>query len=286
MTILLLGATGYLGGNIARFLSKEGYTIICVIRRTSDTSRLVFVGNNPVRLISNEAAQLELTFKHEKIDWVINSVCTYKSNNSLYGDMLESNVMFPLSILNLAIKYGIKNFLTMGTGLPSDFNMYSFTKSKFSEFGRYLSERGKINFAELLLELFYGGENEPASRFMNSCAHKLANNEDIQLTEGNQKRDIVRVEDVEQIISTLLRCNYVSGYMKLPVGSGEQHSIREIVEFMKKSMGSASKLRFGAIPSREGEPDTLADITWYKELDYTLKHSFFEGLEDYSKKTI
>lgn len=38
MTILLLGATGYLGGNIARFLSKEGYTIICVIRRTSDKS--------------------------------------------------------------------------------------------------------------------------------------------------------------------------------------------------------------------------------------------------------
>ena len=48
---------------------------------------------------------------------------------------------------------------------------------------------------------------------------------------------------------------------------------------MKRVMGSSSLLQFGAVPERGGEPDTLADISWYKEIDYQMKYSFFEGLE-------
>ncbi len=283
MTIMLLGGTGYLGGNIARHLSGEGHTVICVVRRTSDISRLRSIQNGGIRLISNDAAQLELTFQQDHVDWVINSVCTYKPNNSLYGDMLESNVIFPLGVLNLAIKYHVRNFLTMGTGLPHGFNVYSFTKSKFSEFGKYLSEKDGINFAELVLEIFYGGSDEPDSRFLRSCCKKLVKNETLQLTEGSQKRDIIRVEDILPIISALVESGFVSGYRALPVGSGEQHSIREIMEFAKRHLASGSELEFGALPSRAGEPDTLADISWYKEIGYKMKYGYFEGLEDYCK---
>ncbi len=139
MNILILGATGYLGGNIASSLVKQGHHVICTVRQTSDISRLIDISG--IKLISSDPAQIELTFRQEKIDWVINGVCTYHPNASLYGDMLESNVIFPLSVLNLAIKYGIMNYMTMGTGLPAGFNVYSFTKAKFSDFGRFLSEK-------------------------------------------------------------------------------------------------------------------------------------------------
>lgn len=282
MNILLLGASGYLGGNIARDLSKNGHKVICVVRRTSDLLRL---NDLNCQLISNEPGQIELTFKQNRIDWVINGVTTYKSNDTLYGDMFESNIVFPLSVLNLAIKYGTNNYMTMGTGLPEEFNVYSFTKAKFSDFGKYLSDKDKINFADLRLEMFYGGLNEPDGKFIRSSMLKLIKGEPLDLTEGTQRRDLIRVEDVLSLIDLLIKTDYVKGYKVMPVGVGESHSIREIIRFIAKCCDSKSDIRFGTIESRVGEPDTIADITWYKDIDFEAKYSYFDGLNDECKKT-
>lgn len=276
MRILLLGSTGYLGSNIANILSKEGHEIFCVVRRTSNLQYLEKRKN--INLISNDAGQIELTLREDQIDWVINAVCTYRTNESLYGDMLESNVLFPLSVLNAAMKYKVNNFMTMGTGLPKDFNAYSFTKSKMSDFGKFFSDNEGINFIELQLEMFYGGMYEPSGRFLRSCADKLLKGDPLELTSGYQKRDIIRVEDIVSIIDSLIKSQYAKGYKVLPVGSGEQHSIREIITYMKDMSKSNSELKFGAVPSRAGEPDTLADISWYKDIEYEMQYSFFEGL--------
>ncbi len=279
MTVLLLGGTGYLGSNIARTFSERGHRVICVVRNTSNINYLE--GLPDVELVSNDIGSLELTMKRNHIDWIINGVCTYKSNDSLYGDMFQSNIVFPLSVLNLAIKHGITRFMTAGTSLPEDFNLYSFTKHKFSDFGRYLSEKDGISFLELKLEMFYGGNNEPLNRFMNSCRYKLRRGEAIELTSGKQKRDLVRVEDVVLAMLRVTEKDLFYGYNILSMGSGEQHSIKRIVEYMKDVIQSKSELRFGAISERKGEPDTIADIEWYSEIGYSLSFSFFDGIKDF-----
>lgn len=278
MHVLILGATGYLGGNIVKNLREKNHQVTCVVRNISNTSRIETFG---VDFISNDINSIELYLKHNPIDWIINGVCTYKRNDSLYADLLMSNTIFPLTVLNLAVKYGVKGFLTIGTSLPIEFNHYSFSKHELARFGRYLSENDGISFVELKLEMFYGGYAEPSGRFLSSVKNKLLNNQEVDLTEGYQKRDIIRVDDVVEIIRKIIENNYTKGYMSLPVGSGENHSIREIITFMKDEMGSFSKLNFGAIPTRSGEPDTLADIKWYRELGYELKYNFFEGLKDW-----
>lgn len=277
MNIMVLGSTGYLGSNIVHRLAQDDHKQICVVRGTSDTSRIEGIQN--VSFVSSDLSEIEVVFKYLHIDWVINSVCTYKANNTLYGDMLTSNILFPLGVLNLVVKYKIKNFITIGTSLPEDLNLYSFTKNKYGEFGKFLCDTEDINFADLKLEMFYGGLFEPEDRFISSCVAKLRNNEPISLTEGKQKRDMIKVEDVVEIISRLITSKYLNHYMSLPIGSGENHSIIEILEFMKKEMNSDSELLFGDIPSRKGEPNTLADISWYKDIDYSLRYSFFDGLK-------
>ncbi len=278
MNVLVLGGTGYLGYNIVKKLRESGNKVTCVVRDTSDISRLQKLGG--ITFISSNLSQIRLSFRQEIYDWIINGVCSYTPNESLYGDMLESNVIFPLGVLNLAVQYNIKNFLTMGTSLPPHLNVYSFTKNMFSEFGKFLCDKDGINFTELRLEMFYGGEYEPDNRFIKRSVLKLQNNEILNLTEGYQRRDIVRVEDITEIIVRLLdRKDMNNGYKVYPLGSGEQHSIREIVIFMKQECRSDSIINFGAVEERKGEPDTLADISWYTELGYSLKYSFFEGLK-------
>ncbi|MBQ7561606.1 MAG: hypothetical protein IJS99_07225 [Synergistaceae bacterium] len=124
-----------------------------------------------------------------------------------------------------------------------------------------------------------GGQftQEPSGRFIKSSILKLINNSPLKLTQGLQKRDIIHVEDIINIINRLIQANF-TGFHALPIGTGESHSIREIIEFLHSQTHSKSILEFGAIPSRTGEPDTLADISWYDKINYKLKHSFFEGL--------
>lgn len=281
MNILLLGGTGYLGGNIAKYLSEKGNRIICTVRRFSNLERIKKCG---CEMISNEPGQIELTFRQHEIDWVINCITTYKPNDLLYGDMFESNIVFPLSVLNMAIKYGTPNYMNMGTGLPQVFNVYSFTKAQFSNFGKFLSEKDDINFVDLHLEMFYGGDDEPDSKFMRSCLLKLLKNEQLSLTKGTQKRDIIRVEDILSLVGILINDKYVCGYKALPVGIGENHSIREIVGYMADSCGSKSEIIFGKVESRVGEPDTLADVSWYEEIGFKPRYMFHDGIDDICRK--
>lgn len=47
---------------------------------------------------------------------------------------------------------------------------------------------------------------------------------------------------------------------------------------MRDIMQSKSELRFGAVPSRKDEPDTLADVAWYREIDFSLQYDYYAGL--------
>lgn len=281
MNILVLGGTGYLGGNVVNSLIREGHDVFCVVRPTSDTGRIRKEGPGSVMLLPNDVDWLERVFRETHFECIINAVCTYKPNASLYGDMFESNVVFPLSILNLAIKYKADHFITIGTTLPESFNVYSFTKGKFADFGCFLSRKDDISFTELKLEMFYGGEHEPKSRFLRSCRDKLLKGERILLTEGTQKRDLVRVEDVVGVIGILVENPFPNGFRKLELGCGEQHSIRRIVSYMKGVSGSCSELCFGSVSMRRGEPDTVSDNRWLDGIGYTLKYDFFGGLSQY-----
>ena len=126
-----------------------------------------------------------------------------------------------------------------------------------------------------------GGGHEPSTRFLKACKNHLMENEPLELTEGTQKRDIVRVEDVVGIISLLVMEKCIIGYRDLPVGTGESYPIKDVIAFMKEHSESKSKLNFGAVRSREGEPNTCADINWFSEIGYELKYSYWDGLLGY-----
>ena len=279
---MILGATGYLGYNILKRLMKEPDISLTVAIRDFTKLRRFFTSEQlkAIKVISCDMSLIEYVLSENKFDYIINTVCTYKPDEkNLYADMFASNLSFPLKVLNLGIKYNAKKFLTIGTTLCSNVNVYSFSKNKFAEFGKYLSERGKIDFIELKLEMFFGGEHETNERFIKNCVLKLKNNEPLELTDGTQIRDLIRVEDVIEIVAIILKQTDWKGYQQLCLGYGEAHSIRETVEYMKSQMKSKSVLHFGALPMRSGEQDTIADIEWLKKLDYKFQYSWSSGLD-------
>ena len=55
---------------------------------------------------------------------------------------------------------------------------------------------------------------------------------------------------------------------------------------MKKIIGSKSVLKFGVIKSRNIEPDTVADISWFKENSLSPCYSILDGLSNYCRNEL
>lgn len=261
MNILVLGGSGYLGSKIVNRLLMKDNQVTGTKRLLSDVSR---VKATEIKWIPASADAIETAVKYNVFDCVINAACIYGKGNELDESVLEANMQFPLRVLNKAAEGGIKKFITIGTGLPDDLNLYSFSKKVFSEFGRFYAKKYGMSFYSMQLEMFYGAD-EPENRFLPTIIRKMICGEEVNLTMGTQKRDIIAVEDVINAVLMILDSKKV-GYCEIPVGTGTAPAILEIANFIWNETGKRSKLNMGAVPMRENEPDCVADVSELKKL--------------------
>lgn len=263
MTVLVLGGNGYLGSKVTRELIKAGNTVVCTKRVSSDTTRLDDLSKQ-IKWIPASIDGIESASQYMNFDYVLNMVCNYGRTNVLYDEVIEANIEYPLKALNTVVEHGTKKYLTIGTGLPDELNMYSFSKKMFSEFGRFYVEKHNVTFSSLLLEMFYGAD-EPKDRFLPSTILKMIKGEVVKTTVGTQKRDIIAAEDIVKAILLVVNSN-IQGYNEIPVGTGVAPTIYEIVDYIWETTGKKSDIVRGAIPMRKDEPDCVADTTLLKKL--------------------
>lgn len=261
MNVLVLGASGYLGTKLVSKLLDEGYQVTGTKRKHSDLSKAC---TEKVKWIPASADAIETAIKYTDFDSVINMSCNYGKGNGLDGSVLEANIEFPLRILNKAVEAGIKKFITIGTGLPDDLNMYSFSKKMFSEFGKFYAKKCDIAFCNARLEMFYGAD-EPKDRFLPDIIQRMIRGEEVNLTIGTQRRDIVAVKDIIYAVLLILE-SPIDGYREIPVGTGIAPTISDIAGFIWNETGKRSRLNFGAVPMRTDEPDCVADTTELEKL--------------------
>lgn len=200
MNILILGANGYLGSKIVHALNRRDISVICTKRPRSNLMRLNdLVDDEKIKFIPASVEAIESALQYTYFDWVLNIACNYGRSNGLYDNVIEANIEFPLKVLDKVVEYGTNQFLTIGTGLPDHFNMYSFSKKMFSEFGRFYVEKHNIDFYNLKLEMFYGSD-EPKDRFIPNLIYNMLLGNEVNVTAGTQHRDIISINDVEEAI--------------------------------------------------------------------------------------
>ncbi|MGH1406891.1 MAG: NAD-dependent epimerase/dehydratase family protein [Rhodomicrobiaceae bacterium] len=255
-TILLTGATGFLGSKILETLLAENYKVIILKRQTSDTHRIQHLLDQ-VQSYDVDTCSAELPFNEQEIDVVIHTACNYGKNNTPMNQIIESNVLFGIKILETAIKFEIKTFINIDTLLPKDLNFYSLSKSQFVDYLKLLTH--KIQIINLKIEYMYG-PNDNTNQFIPWMFSQLRSETPlIKLTKGTQYRDFIYIDDVASAcLTTLKKAKTMAQYNKLEVGTGQSITIKDFLQkfihIYELRFGKIhSHLAFGELPFRKGE---------------------------------
>lgn len=271
MRILLTGGTGWLGRKIVVALESLGHDVCLLVRPTSQAESF-----KQKIVVSENAEKRICEFMPEAI---VHAACVYDRKGTKLDDIVEANFRLPSWLLRVASEIGCSRFFAIGSNLPENLSYYTFTKTMLSKVGRMFVEKELLSFTEILPEAFYD-KDEPDIRFLPRCIRQMRNNEEVMLPEGHRHRDYMLAADLVDIITFLLDKDFSSvaeliqnncTYTRVQVGSGEAPSVRAFMEFIKNLLQSQSKLRYGAIPPRPNEPDSIADLSVLKSLGYDIE---------------
>jgi CDP-paratose synthetase len=281
-TVLLTGATGFLGGHILRALLREGHGVIILKRSTSDTSRI----SNELPSVASydvDVDGLEAPFARHQIDVVIHAACNQGRRSVHIGELFEANVALGVRLLDCAVSASTPLFINTDTMLPRALNAYTVSKGQMAEWLAYMSR--SIQVINLKLEHMYGPGDDDG-KFVVWVLNQLVTRAlEIKLTLGDQVRDFVHVNDVVAACMLLLeKAALLNRFSEFEVGTGVGTTLRDFVKTLYKSYeccygSSRTRLRFGDVPYRDGEPMCIkVNNGPLRELGWEPKENLSEGL--------
>ena len=259
-----------------------GYQVIALKRRNSVLARIEALLPDVV-LYDVEELDFPRPFsEHPGIDTVIHTATCYGRGGETINQVFEANTVFPLNLLEAASQAGVGTFINTDTILDKYLNLYSLSKNQFLEWGKFFSMHNRIHFCNMRLEHFYGyGDDD--SKFTTQIIKGCLNNvPELELTLGEQKRDFIHVDDVVSAYVLLVEQlgQFRDRYVEFDVGSGNAVSIREFVETVHRLTRSDTRLKFGALPYRDGEVMlSQANVEPLRNLGWTCRTGLQQGLE-------
>lgn len=284
LTIAITGATGFLGSRLVKAFLHGGHNVIILKRSFSRTTRVDSIISE-CSVYDLDRCDFRQIFKDfNKVNVIIHTATCYGRNQESISEIFDSNVAFPLKLLE-AGGTKIDTFFNTDTTLSESLNFYALSKKHFLDWGKQFSRYNKLKFVNLKLEHFFGEEDDPSKFVTHVIRSCLQNVKQLDLTMGEQERDFVHIDDVVSIYQFLLEkaLSLPSNYQEYPVGSGKVIIVRELVELIHHLTASHTQLNFGAIPYRENEVMfSQANLKPLNELGFIPKSS----LEDSLRKTI
>jgi CDP-paratose synthetase len=283
-TILLTGATGFLGSHLLESFVHQELDVIILKRTASNTWRINHLLDK-VRIYNIDSVDISTVLSCEKVDVIINTVCSYGRTNEKLLDILNSNLIFGLNLLEEAIKNNVKTFINTDSLLPRNLNDYSLSKAQFADWLYQRSE--KIQVVNFKIELMYGAKDD-AKKFLPWLMNEMIDKkDDINLTSGIQKRDFIYVSDVVTAYDLVLQKRMsLSNWSQFEIGTNIFTEVKEFVLILARELEKLNKskmafrLKFGTIPYRKGDM-MLPELDNRKliELGWKPKVNIIDGIQ-------
>lgn len=284
-TILITGATGFLGGRIAQKLTKEN-NIVILKRSFSDISKIKDL-TPQWKYYDIDKIDIDKIFQENNFDAIIHTATNYGSFGGPATAILSANLMFPLSLFEAGVKYGVRTFINTDTFYNTEdtaygyLQRYAISKHQFTQWLRILS--GKIKIINLKIGVIYGPGDNHNKFTMQMISDMLDDKPEIALTHGMQKRDFLYIEEAAMIYEFILKHmdKIDEGFNDFDIGTGNLISIKNFVDTIHKLIESKSVLDYGNLPYRDNEiMEPKSDISKLLKLGWQPKISLEKGLQN------
>lgn len=283
MKILLTGATGFIGSNLVKHLSKSGHECYSIARPRSNIERIQkYVNKEHIFCdASNETNILNFIDKNLP-EIVINlaSYYNYDPDISEIRETISSNIDFPLIVAKASEILGINLFINVGSSF------------QFSSAGKRISNTlyaaSKNTFQHLLETLMAGkstqvtsfhlfdsyGKNDNRKKLFYLLKNSLTKDKALNMSPGMQKLNLLHVDDICRFFLKAVEL-YSDKFSFQPiygVGSFETYTLKEVVKKYEKATGAALKINWGGLEYRKNEvmnPWSNFDVLpgWHQEIE-------------------
>jgi nucleoside-diphosphate-sugar epimerase len=252
---VLSGATGHLGGEIARQLVAAGAEVHGLTRQ-AERVRASSVGGMRLHYVDGSTENLVAILSEVKPDVVMHVASMYRREHRAdeISALVSANVLFGTQLLEAMRAAGCLRMVTAGSFFQhfhSDeyraLNLYAATKQAFEDILAYYVDAFGFSAAVLTLYEIYS-ENDIRRKLMTAAADALKKSAPLDLPEQEFWMDFVHVEDAA---AAFLRVADVlakdkTGLLRYSVCSGDDVSGSELAALFEKIGGRELQTRRGA----------------------------------------
>jgi len=275
MTILITGASGFIGRRLLDHLRAGGIDVAGMGRSTHAAPPLAWITVPDYTLASMLAATQGMTF-----DAVVHlAAAGVHPADRDPATLVEGNALAPAAVVQLAHARSARAVIVGGSSAeyaPSEENVIGETAPLESTalYGATKAAGGLVSLAVAaslglpcaVLRFFnVFGAGEAPHRLLPSLYRSLREDRPVDLSPGAQIRDFIHVDDACRAVTEALGALSSGG---LPPGAynvatAVGHSVREFAEAVADAMGrDRSLLRFGALPMRpDDRPMIVGDAS-------------------------
>jgi len=289
LSILIVGATGFIGSNLLFYLSQLKYNMTAISK--NNNLRVKKKNINHIKLDVSKIEDLKKKIKKD-YDIVINlsGYVDHKNKKKVY----DVHYKGAKNLINFFKNKNIQQFIQVGSSIEygktksphvepkflkkkNTFSDYGNAKYKISRFILKIEKKKKFPFVILRPYIIYG-PRQTKDRLIPQTIISCLKNKSFDCSEGKQSRDFIFISDFNDLVKKIID-KKITGEI-LNVGTGKPQNVKKVIELIKKK-ANGGKPMYGRIPLRKDEIFKLyPKITKAKKLlDWTPKISFENGIE-------
>lgn len=264
-SVLITGASGFLGNNLSARLVRAGLAVHATSRseRSSSDDRIRWW-----RLAMEDARAVQQLVNEIRPDVIVHlsGLANGAPDMDLVSEIFHSQVTSTVNLLTAATSAGCGRVVCAGSleeprsaepeSVPA--SPYGAAKCAASAYARMFHRVYGTPVVIARTFMTYG-PGQPGWKVIPSTIRALLEGRAPRLSHGARHVDWIYVDDV---IEGLIRCGGTSGLegMTVDLGSGTMTTIREVVTRLVALIDPSARPEFGALPERPSEDYRVADI--------------------------
>ena len=307
MRVLITGGAGFIGSACAKALMKRGDTPI-LVDNFNDYYDVQLKKDRISKFLKDYKGKfilrkgdirdrkfMERVYKNDKPEKVIHLAAMAGVRNSILDPMgyADVNVMGTVNLMDLAVKYKIKNFV-----YASSSSIYGMNKPPFSETDNVDSPMSPYaatkKATELLAHTFshlsgmpttglrfftvYGPWGRPDMALYKFVKNTIAGQPIDVYNRGKMSRNFTYIDDIVSGTITTLDANLPCGVMN--IGGDKEETLMRYIEVIEECVGKKAKKNL--MPMQPGDvKSTVANIKKLRKLGWKPTTQIEEGIKSF-----